>query len=226
MAAPPPSTETGPLMCHAEETHKGGLTQYDRTALGNCGEPWPSDDLYGAMATADYGASAVCGMCAEVTGPSGMKAILHVVDQCPIATNPKCTAGHIDLSHTAYRALVSGNNGEVPNSSPVSWHYVPCNVSGPISYHIKDGSSVNWVAVQVRNSRYGIAGMKLRKPGGEWQAMTARTASLAYFVADAPGATVDLQVTDINGQILEDHSIQIAANTDVKGHAQFPDCKH
>ncbi len=206
----------------------GGLTQYDQTALGNCAMPWPSDDLYGAMATADYGSSDVCGMCAEVTGPSGLKTTIHVLDQCPVASNPKCVAGHIDLSHSAYNAIVPGNyGGEIPNSSPVSWRYVPCNVSGPIVYHFKDGTSVNWLAVQVRNSRYGIASLSYRKNGGAWQSMSARTVDLDYFVANNPGTTsYDFQVTDVNGQVLEDDGVSLVVNGDAQGHAQFPDCSH
>jgi len=213
------------MTCRAEPTHSGGLTQYDPTPLGNCGMPWPSDDLYAAMATADYMSSAVCGMCVEVTGPAGEKTTVHVADQCPVGSNPKCTAGHIDLSHKAYNATVHTGVGEVPNSSPISWRYVPCNVSGNIVYHFKDGTSGNWAAVQVRNSRYGIAKVSYRS-GGSWRDMDARTSDLAYFVANGTGLTTfDFRVTDVNGQVLEDDGVHLTANGDVQGHAQFPACK-
>jgi expansin (peptidoglycan-binding protein) len=221
------AVDSGPMMCRAEATHMGGLTQYDQTALGNCGMPWPGNDLYGAMATDDYQSSAVCGMCVEVTGPTGMKAVISAVDQCPIATNPKCVAGHIDLSHSAYAAVVPANMpGEVPNSQPVSWRYVPCDASGPIVYHFKDGTHKDWLAVQIRNSRYGIAKIRWRKAGtGNFRDMAARTNDLAYFVADGPGTTTyDFEVTDVNGQVLVDHGVQLVTNGDAQGHAQFPDC--
>jgi expansin (peptidoglycan-binding protein) len=221
------AVDSGPMMCRAEATHMGGLTQYDQTALGNCGMPWPTNNLYGAMATDDYQASAVCGMCVEVTGPTGMKAVIQAVDQCPIGSNPKCVAGHIDLSHSAYAAVVPSNMpGEVPNSQPVSWHFVPCDASGPIVYHFKDGTHKDWLAVQIRNSRYGIAKMRWRKAGtGNYRDMTARTNDLAYFVADGPGTTTyDFEVTDVNGQVLADNGVQLVTNGDAQGHAQFPDC--
>lgn len=230
MDSEPPLMDSGPKPCRAEPAHMGGLTQYDQTALGNCGMPWPSDDLYAAIATADYMSSAVCGMCLEVTGPTGQKAIVHAVDQCPIASNPKCTAGHLDLSHTAYRAVVPGNfptGGEVPNSQPVSWRYVPCEANGPIVYHFKDGTHMNWLAVQIRNSRYGIAKLRFRNSGaGAWRELAARTVDLAYFVADKPGTTkYDFEVTDVNGQVLYDTGVELVANGDVPGHAQFPSCE-
>jgi expansin len=213
------------MACRAEPTHSGGLTQYDPTPLGNCGMPWPSDDLYAAISTADYMNSAVCGMCVEVTGPAGEKTTVHVADQCPVGSNPKCTAGHIDLSHKAYNATVHTGVGEVPNSSPVSWRYVPCGVSGNIVYHFKDGTSSNWAAVQIRNSRYGIAKISYRF-NGSWRDMDARTNALAYFIANSTGLTTfDLRVTDVNGQVLEDDGVQLVANGDVQGHAQFPVCK-
>jgi expansin (peptidoglycan-binding protein) len=225
--------DSGPMQCGTQAEHKGGLTWYTPpSAMGNCGIPWGmAGNLYGAMATADYMNSTVCGMCAEITGPSGMKATIQVIDQCPIGSNPKCTAGHIDLSHAAFNAVVPSNNaagGEVPNNTPVSWRYVPCPVTTPIVYHFKDGTSGNWLAVQIRNTRYGIAGIKWRKSGSaEWKSMTPRTNDLAYFIADMPGGatTYDFQVSDVNGQTLEDWGVALKVNGDTNGHAQFPDCK-
>jgi expansin (peptidoglycan-binding protein) len=134
-------------------------------------------------------------------------------------------AGHIDLSHKAYNATVHTGVGEVPNSSPVSWRYVPCNVTGNIVYHFKDGTSGNWAAVQVRNSRYGIAKISYRV-NGNWRDMDPRTNDLAYFVANGTGLTTfDFRVTDVNGQVLEDDGVHLVANSDVQGHAQFPTCK-
>jgi expansin (peptidoglycan-binding protein) len=168
-------------------------------------------------------------MCVEITGPTGQKAVVQAVDQCPIGSNPKCTAGHIDLSHTAYRAVVPANyptGGEVPNSQPVSWTYVACPVTSPIVYHFKDGTHMNWLAVHVRNSRYGVARLRYRKNGGAWLDMTARTNDLAYFVANNPGTTTyDFEVTDVNGQVLVDTGVQLVPNGDVPGHAQFPTCR-
>lgn len=223
----PPDAGT---VCTKEPTHSGGLTQYDKTALGNCGAPWPADDLFAAMATADYLApspAAPCGKCARITGPTGLEAVVHVVDQCPIATNPKCVAGHIDLSHAAFAAVVPKTypyGGEVPNDKPITWRYVPCAVTGPIVLHFKDGTNPYWIAIQVRNARHGISKIRYRT-GGAWVDATPRTNSLPYFVISGFGkSAIDLQSVDEFGQVLEDLAVPVAADTDVNGKAQFPAC--
>jgi expansin (peptidoglycan-binding protein) len=226
-AATPPSGGS----CGPQVTHWGGLTQYDRTPLGNCGVPWPTDDVFAALSTPDYGSpgpSAACGKCVEITGPSGMKAVVPVVDQCPTALgNPKCVAGHIDLSRKAYAAVVPPSypyGGEVPNDHPVAWRYVPCGVSGPIVYHFKDGVNPGWIALQIRNTRHGVAKVQARS-GGAWIDMQPRTDALAYFIATGLNAShVDVRVTDEYGHVLEDVGLAVGADHDVSGHAQFPSC--
>ena len=161
-----------PKKCWTEPDHSGGLTQYDRTPQGNCGEPWPADDMYAAISTADYNNSAVCGMCVEIDGRNGGKGIVHVSDQCPVgAMNPKCVSGHIDLSHTAFAKIAPGDTGEVPNDQPVKWRYVPCQVTGPIVYHFDAMTQQYWLAVQIRNSRYGIKNIEYRDADGSWKSL-------------------------------------------------------
>ncbi len=228
--AAPDTPKDGGSACAKEPVRSGGLTQYDKTALGNCGVPWPSDDLFAAMATADYSVpspGAPCGKCARVTGPTGLEVVVRVVDQCPIATNPKCVAGHIDLSRAAYAAIVPKTypyGGEVPNDKPIPWRYVPCPVSGPIVLHFKDGTNPYWIAVQVRNARHGIAKIRYRSGGG-WVDATPRTDALPYFVIAGFGkSSIDLQTVDEHGHMLEDLAVPVAADTDVSGKAQFPAC--
>jgi hypothetical protein len=33
------------------------------------------------------------------------------------------------------------------------------------------------------------------------------------------------EVTDVNGQVLQDNGVQLVANGDRQGHAQFPACE-
>jgi expansin (peptidoglycan-binding protein) len=226
------SEEAAVTTCSVPPTHSGGLTQYDQTSQNNCGVPWPSDNLYAAISTPDYDSptpSGACGKCLEVTGPgpSFTKATFLAVDQCPTATNSKCVTGHLDLSHTAFSAVVPSNyvyGGEVPNADPISWKYVACNVTGNIVYHFKDGTSSYWAAVQVRNARYGIAKIRYRN-GSTWTDMTDRTDALAYFTTNLSNVTtIDLQAIDENGQVLEDDGISLGANVDRAGKGQFPLC--
>jgi len=164
-----------------------------------------------------------------VTGPTGMTATFVAVDQCPTNGNPKCVSGHLDLSHAAYAAVVPANyvnGGEVPNSDPVSWHYVPCAVTGNIDYHFDTGTSEYWLAVQIRNARYGIAKIRFRPSGTTtFSDATDRTDGYAYYTASLNKTTsLDFQVVDEYGHVLEDDDVSIAANADRTGSGQFPLC--
>jgi expansin (peptidoglycan-binding protein) len=219
----------------------GGLTSYTPpTPLPNCGIPYnigAPDGLYAAMATADYNNSAVCGMCAQVTGPTGTVRTVHVIDQCPVASNVLCTAGHIDLSVAAYQQIVPSNlPGAIDNNPGVAWKYVPCPVTGSIVYHFKNGVNPYYAAVQIRNSKYGIASLRYRVAGtgGAFQNANPRANDLAFFLINqANTLRFDFQVTDVNGQVLGDDNVSFNVDTntdpnspgqDRPGHAQFPDC--
>jgi expansin (peptidoglycan-binding protein) len=211
-----------------------GLTQYDQTGLGNCGMAWPQNNLYVAASTSEYdqgplGPSGACGRCLELTGPAAQKATLLVVDQCPTASNPKCVNGHLDLSPLAYAALVPANfptGGEVVNgATSTSWRYVACPVSGSIVYHFKEGTNPYWIAVQIRNSRYGIKSIRYKTAAGAWQNADARTDAMAFFVVNGWGdSSISLQVVDEFDRVLEDDNLPIAPNTDAQGHGQFEAC--
>src|SRR5690606_33296401 len=61
---------------------------------------------FGAINTADYANSAACGACVEIQRvDTGQSVTVTIVDQCPIGSNPKCVAGHIDLSQAAFQQL-------------------------------------------------------------------------------------------------------------------------
>jgi len=211
-----------------------GLTQYEQAGVGNCDLPWPADNMYAAASSSEYdmgplGPSGACGRCVELTGPTGLTATLAVVDQCPTAGNPKCTNGHLDLSPQAYAAVVPGNyptGGEVVNgASSASWRYVACTVAGPIVYHFKDGTNPYWIAIQIRNSRFGIKAIRYLAASGSWQDAQPRTDPLPYFVVTGWGSNaISLQAVDELGRALEDDDVKFAANADVAGHAQFPPC--
>ncbi|HTJ80909.1 MAG TPA: expansin EXLX1 family cellulose-binding protein, partial [Polyangiaceae bacterium] len=88
--------------CDGDPTqHSGDATYYDfADGSGNCSFPATPDDLMvGAMNHTDYADSAVCGACADVTGPNGTVHI-RIVDQCP-----ECPQGNIDLSPEAFAVI-------------------------------------------------------------------------------------------------------------------------
>ena len=203
--------------CQADHgTHTGEATYYTfADGSGNCGFPATPDDLMvGAMNHDDYAASAVCGACVALAGPSGAVTV-RIVDQCP-----ECPRGNIDLSPEAFAEIADLSAGRVP----ISWSYVPCDVSGPIVYHFKEGSSQWWLAVQMRNHRHRIARLEALGADGSWSELP--RADYNFFIASAglgPGP-FSFRVTDVEGQTLEDDAVPLVVAGDAPGAAQFPAC--
>ena len=225
-----PDAGAGTKACGSNPTPQSfnaGLTYYQQTAANNCAMPWPSNGMYAALSTNLYDApsgSASCGKCVQVNGKT-----LLVVDQCPASTNAaQCSVNHLDLSPTAYQAVQGSlNPGSVSNSPGLSVKYVPCPVSGNLSYSFTSSTQKYYLAMVILNARYGIKGVEFRAPGAcAWTAMTGRTDADAHFIIN--GATVpnpiDLRVTDEWGQVVEDDSVQWTAGQTVTGGAQFPTC--
>ncbi|HET9955380.1 MAG TPA: carbohydrate binding domain-containing protein, partial [Polyangiaceae bacterium] len=113
-------------------THKGAGRDGDWDTVE--GISTGDGGYFGAMNTSDYKNGAACGACVEVSY-NGKKVVATIVDECPIGTNPVCTAGHIDLSRKAIRQLESNASlehlGKGGNGS-VSWRYVACPVTGNV----------------------------------------------------------------------------------------------
>ncbi len=163
---------------------------------------------FGAMNTQDYSNSAMCGACVEVTRDGGRSVVITIVDQCPIATNPKCTAGHIDLSHEAFRQLGedseghlgTGNGGAVGN---ISWHYVECPVDGQnVTFRLKEPQRMDWNELLVQGHRWPITSVQIdgqnatRKAYNYWEPPTDMGAGPWHVrVTDAVGGVVDTSIT-------------------------------
>jgi expansin (peptidoglycan-binding protein) len=71
----------------------------------------------------------LCGTCAEVTGPSGT-VTLRIVD-------PECASGDLDLSPAAFDQIAERALGRVA----ISWQEVPCEVTGPLVFHVDSGAN-------------------------------------------------------------------------------------
>ncbi len=201
--------------CADPETHSGEGTYYDfADGSGNCGFPATPDDLMvGAMNHTDYDGSAACGTCVHVEGPDGAVNV-RIVDRCP-----ECAQGDIDLSPEAFEQIAPLSAGRVD----ISWTYVPCDVSGPVVYHFKDGSNQWWTAIQLRNHRHAIERLEYR---GESDWVEVPRLDYNYFVAEegmGPGP-LELRVTDRWGHVLEDSGIPSLDDADASGAAQFPGC--
>jgi expansin (peptidoglycan-binding protein) len=195
------------------QSQSGIATYYAATGAGNCGfDPSPNDLDVAAMNAEQYAGSAVCGSCVRVVGPKG-EVTVRIVDQCP-----ECKKGHLDLSKEAFAKIADVSAGRVD----ISWTVVACNVSGPVQYHFKDGSSQYWTAIQIRNHKLPITKLELKK-NGAWTEI--QRADYNYFV-DASGAgtgPVNVRITGQGGATLEDTLAGgVVADTTVSGAKQFP----
>ncbi len=192
----------------------GQATYYAADGTGNCSFTADATRMVAAINAPDYQMAAWCGGCLEVTGPSGT-AIVRVVDKCP-----GCAHGDLDLSREAFERIAPLSAGRVA----ISWREVACEVSGPISYQFKDGSSQYWTAIQIRNHRYPIATLEARDGSGAYRAID--RVDYNYFVAtDGLGTgPYTLRVTDSRGHAIEDGNIAVGDNVARTGSTQFPTC--
>jgi len=198
------------------EDHAGEATYYTfADGTGNClFDATPLDLMIGAMNDTDYTNSEVCGECVSLTGPDGT-IMIRIVDRCP-----ECAVGDIDLSPEAFSLIADISRGRVP----ITWHVVPCEVTGPIEYHFKDGSNQWWTAVQIRNHRHAIAALEFLN--SQQIFIPVNRVQYNYFVDTSgmgPGPYT-FRVTDIYGHVLVDSGIPHIENGSFAGQAQFPEC--
>ncbi len=211
----PGDDDDAPLACGDEPaTHAGEATYYDADGSGNCSfEASPGDLLVAAANDVDYAGAAACGACAAIDGPEGSITV-RIVDRCP-----GCAAGDLDLSREAFAMIAQPAAGRVP----ITWRWAPCEVTGPMRYHFKDGTSAFWAAIQVRNHRHAIASLEVQTDGA-WQALPRQ--SYNYFVQDGLGAgPLALRITDVHGLIVEEAAVAIGDDVEVAGAAQLPACQ-
>lgn len=162
---------------------------------------------FAAINTTDYDDAATCGACVEVERvDTGDKVTVTVVDQCPVGTNPKCVAGHLDLSKAAFLELapeVTGYVGERAGVGTIHWKYVPCPTSGGVTVRLKEGANPYWNELVVENARYPVARVEVFV-GGEW--VDAVRTDYNYWTPPNGGLGSSpylARVTDINGSAVE-----------------------
>jgi expansin (peptidoglycan-binding protein) len=229
---------------HDYTSGNGSVTYYTFSGAGsavNCGfsvigtnpdtVAWVSTgngQWFGAMNTADYDNAAACGACVEVTRDGSRKVDITIVDQCPTASNPKCTAGHIDLSEQAFLQIGSSSEGYLGtgNGGPtgvISWKYVPCPVTKDVDFEIKPASTQYYAPVLVEGYRYPITSLEA-KVGGKWMAATRQSYNYWLVGSGALGpGPFDLRAIDINGSAVE-ATVPLDPGVDQSSNAQFPLC--
>jgi expansin (peptidoglycan-binding protein) len=202
-------SSTGPPL---GQDQTGDGTYYAATGDGACSfGPSPNDLDVAAMNAPQFAGSAVCGECVAVTGPKG-SVTLRIVDLCP-----ECKSGDLDMSQEAFAMIADVSAGRVK----ITWHVVPCAVTGSVAYRFKEGSSQYWTAIQVRNHRLPIAKLEWQTQGA-WQDIP-REGYDYFVIAGGVGTTgaFQVRVTAIDGQTLVDTLPGVSAGQTVSGAAQF-----
>ncbi|KAJ5619229.1 hypothetical protein N7510_003213 [Penicillium lagena] len=160
----------------------GEATYYSGdVSSGTCsftGYTLPSGIFGAALSVDRWDAAAHCGEC--------------IVDQCP-----SCAANHIDLFSNAFSTLSELATGVID----ITWSFTPCDVSGPLSLHSKDGSSAYWFAMQVVNANEAVTRLEVSTDNGDSWADTTRT-YYNFFEKDGGFGTdtVDVRVTGELGE--------------------------
>ncbi|WP_248963312.1 expansin EXLX1 family cellulose-binding protein [Sphaerisporangium perillae] len=171
---------------------KGKATFYElRPGGGNCSYPSaPAGSLYVALSPREYAGGTACGGYLSVTGPRGTVRV-KVVDQCP-----KCPAGHIDLSRTAFARVAD------PGKGMAGVTYRPVRdprIGRRLSFRVKEESSRWWLALLVIDHGNSLTSVEMRGGGGAWREL-ART-DYNYWIARSgmgPGPFT-VRVTDRRG---------------------------
>jgi expansin (peptidoglycan-binding protein) len=152
--------------------------------------------------------------------------IVTVVDQCPISSNDKCIAGHIDLSVAAFMQLGTASEGylgERAGRGRISLRHVSCPEPDTIKLALKEPQNANWNQLLVASHRHALARVEVQV-GGNW--LGAARESHNYWTP--PGGIMgsspyQVRLTDVHGHTVD---TQIALNEPGLRDTgrQFPDC--
>ncbi len=205
-----------------EREHSSYATFTGSGYTGGCAnlDPIPSDMEITALNPTDYNSygvkSALAGAYLEVTGPKG-STIVYVVDLYPEGADGAC-----DLSPISFGKIGNMADGKID----IKWHIIKAPITGNFSYHIKEGSSPHWAAIQVRNHIYPVLKMEYYQDGN-WINM--EKTPWNHFIATNMGTTIPkIRITDIRGYTVLDTINSLPeegteGNFIIPGNTQFPD---
>jgi expansin len=171
--------------------------------------------MFVAINTTNYRGSASCGACVEMNY-QGRTVNATVVDECPIGSNPTCTAGHLDLSRGAWNALT--NNAGGTEISGVNWRFVPCTTQANVTIELKEPSNAYWNQFLVRGHRFPIQKAEVELDNGTW-VQASRTQYNFFEPPEGVMGTYRVRVTDVNGGVIEEQ-LELEAGPQ-GGNAQF-----
>lgn len=206
--------ETG---CPGSWTGAGEATYYDAFLQPNaCGLPLTPDQYVVAVTEASFDGSAVCGRCLRITGPLG-SVVARITDSC---VGPGCR--DLDLSPNAFAAIGNPLDGIIP----VDWESVSCDVAGPIAFYFDASTNPYYAKIQVRNHRYGVAGLAIAEAGQPFVDLERSSDNAFEFVSGVDPIAVPLsfRVADLHGAMLEETGLVPTPGETLEGAGQFPFC--
>ena len=109
------------------------------------------------------------------------------------------------------------DSGIVKGRVPITWSFVACPdslVSGPVQYLFEDGSTVDWLAVQVRNHKRAIQSLEMN--GKALQ----RSASNQFIGTGVGPGPYTITITSTTGETITDSGLEIASGAQ-SGQSQF-----
>jgi hypothetical protein len=165
-----------------------------------------------------------CGMCVEMTGLAGT-AIVQVVDECPDCDAHNSDDTDIDLSPSAFAAIVGAQS---IGRSHMSWEEVSCPWTTPL-HVIFQGSNYSYAKVIIGNHVNRIEKVEIGS-GGTYYAMV-RGVDNGWELSGFGGAwnnfIMDVRVTDIYGEEVVVTGLSLENNptdTQTDGTSNFPVC--
>ncbi|TMW59204.1 hypothetical protein Poli38472_007349 [Pythium oligandrum] len=203
------------------QSFQGDMTAYTlgQPSAGNCNfltAPPAASQNYAALNAAQWGNTANCGRCAEVScaddrcSDKTKTEIVYILDQCP-----ECKQGDLDVSPSVFKSLT----GSDPSRYTIKWRFVDCPVSGNIQYCLKSGSNPYWTAIQPANTAAGVKSLTI---DGK---TTSMVPSAYYYLLDDASTqrnygSVRVTVTSLTGEVIED-TVSLSAGSCTEGNSQF-----
>ncbi|OJD32601.1 carbohydrate-binding module family 63 protein [Diplodia corticola] len=204
LATPIPGTSPNPL---ARRANSGEATFYGGNVSGGMcsftGYTIPSG-IYGtALSDANWDTAGNCGACVKVTRPSSGKSLTAmVVDQCP-----GCGTNHLDLFQDGFMLLGTASEGIID----VSWDFVKCGITTPITLKNKEGTSAYWFSMQVVNSNERVKSLQVSTDGGStWKDTTRKEYNFFENQSGFGTDTVAVKVTGVSGKTIITKDVKVS----------------
>ncbi|MBW0531107.1 hypothetical protein O181_070822 [Austropuccinia psidii MF-1] len=161
--------------------------------------PQPADLPPVAVAKNLYLGAGYCGACVAISAANSRAPPKRGI------INTKCVDcpnNALDISPPLWNAVTPKNTrGVIPGKGSIDWTVVPCNFTSDMLLINKEGSSINWFAMQAANSNAPVKSLVVRSAVGlPWLPTTRQDYN--FFTRDGlnKSPTVDVEVTCTNGK--------------------------